>query len=198
MSFDNPWTRKSSQLQYENNWIRVREDQVVRPDGIDGIYGVVEFKNKAIGIVPIDSDGNIHLVGQFRYVLNEYSWEIPEGGCPAEEDPLAAAKRELMEETGLTAKNWSYLGHAHLSNSVSDELAIYYLATDLTHGEAQPDSTEKLMHKVVPFAEAVEMVLKNEITDSLSVIAILTHALMRQAGQEAFPVSHPDSPSSVV
>lgn len=180
MSYENPWTKKSSQLQYENNWIRVREDQVVQPDGNHGIYGVVEFKNKAIGIVPIDSNGNIHLVGQFRYVLNEYSWEIPEGGCPEHEDPLAAAKRELLEETGLTADDWELLGRAHLSNSVSDELAIYYLATGLTHGEACPDSTEKLMHKVVPFDEAVEMVLRNEITDSLSVIAILTYDVVKR------------------
>lgn len=181
--FDNPWTTKSTRTLYENAWIKVREDQVIRPDGADGIYGVVEFKNKAIGILPVDDRGNLHLVGQHRYVLNAYSWEIPEGGCPYNEDQLAAAKRELMEETGFTAENWQLLGTAHLSNSVSDEIAYYYLATGLKQGEACPDGTEKLVQKSVPFDEAIEMVLDGQITDSLSVIAILTYAAIRDKNQ---------------
>ena len=150
----------------------MREDQVVQPDGSPGIYGVVHFKNKAIGILPIDSENNIHLVGQFRYPLDQYSWEIPEGGCPESEDPLTAAKRELLEETGLRAGQWKEIGRAHLSNSVSDEEAIFFLATELEQGTAEPEATELFAHKRVPFTKAVDMVITGEITDSVSVLAI--------------------------
>ena len=135
MHYSNPWKTKSQRAVYDNPWISVREDQVIQPNGSPGIYGVVHFKNKAIGILSIDHDGYIYLVGQFRYPLNEYSWEIPEGGCPEDENPLEAAKRELLEETGLSAGQWQELGRAHLSNSVSDEEAIFFLATDLVQGE---------------------------------------------------------------
>lgn len=166
---------------YDNPWIKVREDQVIRPDGKPGIYGVVHFKNKAIGVVPIDDEGMIFLVGQYRYPLDVYSWEIPEGGCPENEDPLEAAKRELLEETGLTASSWKELGRAHLSNSVCDEESIYYLATGLTQGQANPEGTEELAHKRVPFQEALQMVLRSEITDSVSVMAIMHYALIKQS-----------------
>jgi ADP-ribose pyrophosphatase len=174
---DNPWISISSRTVYENPWINVREDQVIRPDGAPGIYGVVHMKNKAIGIVPIDADGHIYLVGQYRYTLNCYSWEIPEGGGPEDEDPLQAAQRELLEETGLIAATWGELGRAHLSNSVTDEEAVYYLATDLVQHEAQPEGTEQLQIQRVPFEEALRMVLAGEITDGLSVIGILRYAL---------------------
>ena len=107
---------------YENPWIRVREDQVLRPDGLPGIYGVVEFKNRAVGVLPVEADGSVWLVGQYRYPVGAYSWEIPEGGGPMSEDPEATARRELREETGLTAGKIELLTTAHLSNSVSDEL----------------------------------------------------------------------------
>jgi 8-oxo-dGTP pyrophosphatase MutT (NUDIX family) len=171
--FANPWQTISTRQVYDNPWIRVREDQVIRPDGEPGIYGVIHFKNKAIGIVPVDADGNIHLVGQFRYTLNSYSWEIPEGGCPDDEEPLETAKRELMEEMGLAAREWKQLGTAHLSNSVCDEEAIYYLATDLTYGEANPEGTEKLERRCVPVSEALRMIQSGEMTDALSILAIL-------------------------
>ncbi|PWU02377.1 MAG: DNA mismatch repair protein MutT [Candidatus Melainabacteria bacterium] len=172
----NPWKTKNKHTVYDNPWISVREDQVIQPNGSPGIYGVVHFKNKAIGILPIDHDGYIYLVGQFRYPLDEYSWEIPEGGCPDGEDPIVAAKRELLEETGLSAGQWKELGRAHLSNSVSDEEAIFFLATDLVQGEAEPEETEELAHKRLPFAEALDMVMRGEITDSVTVIAILYYA----------------------
>jgi 8-oxo-dGTP pyrophosphatase MutT (NUDIX family) len=175
----NPWKTTDTRVVYDNAWIAVREDQVIRPDGNPGIYGVVQYKNKAIGVLPIDAEGNIYLVGQFRYALGLFSWEIPEGGCPENEDPLEAAQRELLEETGLKAANWQELGRSHLSNSVSDELAIYYLATGLQQGAANPDGTEELTLKHVPFAEAVAMVGRGEITDSLSMLAIMHYALMR-------------------
>jgi 8-oxo-dGTP pyrophosphatase MutT (NUDIX family) len=177
MDKTNPWQTLQSKVVYDNPWILVRQDDVVRPDGEPGIYGVVHYKNKAIGILPIDDEGYVHLVGQYRYTLNCYSWEIPEGGCPEGEDPLEGAKRELLEETGLQAQEWRLLGKAHLSNSVSDEEALWFLATKLTQGEAQPDGTEKIMHKRVPFQEALRMVAAGEITDALAIIAIQSYAL---------------------
>jgi 8-oxo-dGTP pyrophosphatase MutT (NUDIX family) len=158
---------------YENAWITVQHDEVTRPDGQPGIYGVVHFKNRALGIVARDAQGRVVLVGQHRYPLDLYSWEIPEGGGPLTEDPLSAAQRELREETGLTAQRWTALGTAHLSNSVSDEQAIYYLAEDLSQGAAEPEGTEELALRWVDFAEALRMVHAGEITDALSVLALL-------------------------
>jgi 8-oxo-dGTP pyrophosphatase MutT (NUDIX family) len=176
-SFANPWKTRESRIVYDNPWIRVSEDQVTRPDGQPGIYGVVHFKGLAIGVLPIDDEGCTYLVGQFRYVLNEYSWEIPEGGCPEDEAPLAAAARELLEETGLHATHYELLGRSHLSNSVSDEDSLYYLATGLTQGIAQPEGTELLQVRRLPFAEALAMVQRGEITDAISVMAIQQYAL---------------------
>jgi 8-oxo-dGTP pyrophosphatase MutT (NUDIX family) len=175
--FSNPWRTLKTRVVYDNPWIRVREDDVIRPDGAHGIYGVVHFKNKAIGVLPIDEEGYVYLVGQYRYTLDRYSWEIPEGGGPEGEEPLETAKRELREETGLEARAWRPLGRAHLSNSVGDEEAIIYLATDLIHGDAEPEGTEKLEQMRAKFEDALRMVLDGEITDSISVIAILRYAL---------------------
>lgn len=176
--YANPWKTLSSRIVYENPWIRVREDQVLQPNGEPGIYGVIEYHG-CVGVLPIDAEGNVHLVGQYRYVLDRYSWEIPEGGCHIGEDPLAAAHRELREEMGFTAGKLELLGRSHLSNSVSDEEAFYYLATDLVQGEAEPEATEQLERRIVTFDEALRMALAGEITDSLSQIAILHYAAMR-------------------
>lgn len=175
----NPWTRLSRRLVYENPWIIIHEDQVLRPDGQPGIYGVVEYRNRAVGVVPIDDRDRVLLVGQYRYTLDLYSWEIPEGGAPFDEEPLAAAKRELLEETGHTARNWRELGRAHLSNSVSTEEAILYVAADLQPGEACPEPTEQLRTQWLPFAEVMRMVQQGEITDAMSVIALQWVALER-------------------
>ena len=174
--YANPWQTLSTRIVYENPWIRVREDQVLQPDGKPSIYGVVEFHG-CVGVLPIDAEENVHLVGQFRYPLQQYSWEIPEGGCHLGEEPLDAAQRELQEELGLEAGSLKLLGTSHLSNSVSDEIAYYYLATDLIQREANPEGTEQLEHRIVPFAEALRMVLHSEITDSLSQVAILHYAV---------------------
>jgi ADP-ribose pyrophosphatase len=174
----NPWQIKSSKDIYENKWISLTEHQVVNPSGNDGIYGVVHFKSIAVGVLPIDDEQNTWLVGQYRFALNQYSWEIPEGGCPAGEDPITAAKRELEEETGLRAERYAKLIDMHLSNSVSDEWAIVYLAEGLTQFAAQPEETEQLIVKKIPFEEAYQMVLRSEITDSMSVAAILRYKLM--------------------
>lgn len=173
MEEENPWQTLSSEERYDNNWIKVTEHQVINPSGGQGIYGVVHFKNIAIGILPLDKHNNTWLVGQFRYATNSYSWEIPEGGGALNEAPLESAKRELLEETGLSAKNYREILRMHLSNSVSDELAIAYLATDLIEGIAMPEETEQLKIRKLPFEEAYQMVLNGEITDSLSIATIL-------------------------
>ena len=171
----NPWRVLKSREVYENDWILVREDAVIRPDGDPGIYGVVHFKNRAVAVVPVDEDGGIHLVGQYRYPLERYSCEIPEGGCPGDEEPLAAAKRELLEETGLVARNWRRFGTADLSNSVCDETAVCFLATGLVQHDARPDGDEKLERRRVTSEEAREMIETGEITDALSIIGILRY-----------------------
>ena len=136
---------------YENAWITVWHDEVSRPDGSPGIYGLVHFANLAAGVVALDDEDRIVLVGQHRYTLDAYSWEIPEGGVPAGEDPLDGAKRELREETGLEAERLDRAGTVELSNSVTDERAILYLATGLTHGQADPEPSEALGLRWVPF-----------------------------------------------
>ncbi|EOR93155.1 ADP-ribose pyrophosphatase [Arcticibacter svalbardensis MN12-7] len=169
----NPWKILSQDDIYTNPWINVTEYKVLNPSGGNGIYGKVHFKNFALGIIALDEDLHIWLVGQFRFALNQYSWEIPEGGGPLGINPLESAKRELLEETGLTASNWSELQHIHLSNSVSDEFGIIYLARGLQPGQAEPEETEELQLKRIPFEQAYQMVLDNEITDSMSIAAIL-------------------------
>jgi len=176
----NPWTTRSSREVYSNKWIAVTEHQVINPSGGDGIYGKVHFKNKAIGIIPLDEQGNTWLVGQYRYVLNEYSWEIPEGGGPLDAPPLEAAQRELKEETGISATQWQLLMRFHTSNSVTDEESFIFLAEGLTHGENQLEETEAdLVVKKLPFQEALKMVMSGEITDSLSVAGILKVARLK-------------------
>lgn len=174
----NTWTRLSEELKYENPWISVSEHKVLNPSGKPGIYGVVSFKNLAIGILPLDQDYNTWLVGQWRYPLNEYSWEIPEGGGPLGIDPLESARRELKEETGLIAGKYTVLGHIHTSNSVCNESGILYLAQDLTQTEAEPEENEDLQIRKLPFSEAHQMVMDGRITDSLSMAAILKTRLL--------------------
>jgi len=171
-----PWVRRESRAIYANPWISVREDAVLRPDGRPGIYGVVEFRNQATGIVAIDEQGRTPLVGQWRYPLGAWSWEIPEGGAPRDEDPLDAARRELAEETGLRADTWEPLLVSHLSNCVTDEIAYIYLARDLVHGTARPDDDERLEVVWVPLDEAVRRVRTGEITDAVSQLGLLLAA----------------------
>jgi 8-oxo-dGTP pyrophosphatase MutT (NUDIX family) len=180
MNQQNPWQTKSSKKIYENPWISLTEHQVINPSGGKGIYGEVTFKNYAIGIIAIDEDDLIYLVGQYRYPLKQYSWELPEGGGPLDQEPLDSAKRELLEETGLVAQHWEEVLRMHLSNSVSNELGILYLAKDFEQFEAQPEETEQVEVKKIPFEEAYQMVIKGEITDSLTVAGILRVKLMMQ------------------
>ena len=175
----NPWETLSTKTSYENPWIEVIHNEVNDPSGNPGIYGVVHFKNIAIGVLPIDEEGNTWLVGQYRYALNQYSWEIPEGGCPVGTNPLDTAKRELLEETGITANDWTQLFDLHTSNSVTDEYGIVYIAKGLTFGTSEPESTEDLIIKKLPFEKAYEMVLNGEITDLISMTAIMKYQLMQ-------------------
>ncbi|RYY77188.1 MAG: NUDIX hydrolase [Gammaproteobacteria bacterium] len=171
------WKTKSTRVVYENPWIKVSHEDVITPKGTDGIYGVVHFKNTAIGVVPLDEEGNTWLVRQSRYALNQYTWEIPEGGCPHGEEPINAAKRELEEEVGLQAHHWEQLMTMHLSNSVTDEFCVVFVARDLFPGMQQLESTEDIEYKKLPLADAIEMVKCGEITDGISVAALLRLAL---------------------
>jgi 8-oxo-dGTP pyrophosphatase MutT (NUDIX family) len=175
----NPWVILETHPVYENPWMSIKEDQVINPAGKPGIYGVVHFKNKALGIIPIDAAGNTWLVGQYRYPLNEYSWEIPMGGGVIGVDILDSAKRELKEETGLSAKKWTNVARIHTSNSVTDEEGFVFVAEDLTQGETEFEETEDLQIRKLPLKEALEMVMNGEITDSLSVAGILKVARLR-------------------
>ena len=179
----NPWQTLSTEVKYHNSWISVREDQVLNPGGGRGIYGVVSMKNKALGIVPVDADGNTWLVGQYRYPLNEYSWEIPMGGGLLEHDMLESAQRELKEETGLTAARWTRIARLHTSNSVTDEEGFVYLAEGLTAGEVEPEETEDLRLWKLPLAEAIRMVMDDRITDGVSVAGLLKAEKVLQTRQ---------------
>jgi len=175
----NPWKTLSTRPLYDNPWISVREDQVINPKGGKGIYGVVHFKNKAIGIIPVDEEGYTWLVGQYRYALEEYCWEIPMGGGPLAIDILESAQRELKEETGFTAARWTMIARIHTSNSVTDEEGFVFLAEGLTPGETAPEETEDLVVRKVHLREAVAMVMDNRITDSISVGGLLKAARLR-------------------
>lgn len=174
---DNPWKRLHSTVVYENPWIRVEDHAVVNPAGGRGQYGKVCFKSRAIGIAPIDAADHIYLVGQYRYTLDSYSWELPMGGAAPGEDPLVAGQRELREETGLEAKRWRHLLTVHTSNSVTDEVGDVFVARELVPGTARPEPTEALAVQRMPFAQALEWVLDGKITDAMSVAAILRLAV---------------------
>ena len=167
------WRMLSSDTVYDNPWIRVEDHEVVNPSGKHSQYGKVCFKNRAVGILAVDAARNIYLVGQHRYTLDEYSWELPMGGAPLIEDPLAAAKRELREETGLSAGSWRELMRVHTSNSITDEVGYVFLARDLSEGKPEFEDTEDLAIKMLPLTEALRWVHQGDITDAISVAGIL-------------------------
>jgi 8-oxo-dGTP pyrophosphatase MutT (NUDIX family) len=175
---ENPWKILSEKEIYDNPWINLTEYQVINPSGNPGIYGKVHFKNFAIGVLPLDGEMNTYLVGQYRFPLNEYSWEMPEGGGPLQTEPLESAKRELLEETGLKAAEWTELLRLHLSNSVSDEYSIIYLARGLEQFEPEPEDTEQLVVHKLPFNEVYQMACEGRITDAMTVAAILKLRLL--------------------
>jgi ADP-ribose pyrophosphatase len=169
----NPWKTLDTRDIYDNPWIRVTEHNVINAAGNPGIYGKVSFKNIACGIIPLDEHGNTWIVGQYRYTLDEYCWEIPMGGVPRDANLLDGAQRELKEETGLTAGKWEQLLRVHISNSITDEVGVVFVAENLTAGEPEFEETEKIEIRQLPFEELVKMAMDGEITDVLSVTGIL-------------------------
>ena len=169
----NPWKINSTKHIYDNPWVHVVEHQVTQPLGKPGIYSVVQFKHLAICVLPLDEDNNTWIVGQYRLPVDRYSWEIPEGGGKLDEDPLDAARRELMEECGIKADEWVSIAEAHLSNSGTDERAIIYVAKKLSFFQSSPEETEVLQVKKIPFDQLFEMVMNGEVTDAPTLIAVL-------------------------
>jgi 8-oxo-dGTP pyrophosphatase MutT (NUDIX family) len=184
-SASNPWKDLGQREIFDNPWMRVVEHRVLRPDGTPGTYGVVRSKKLAVGVVPFTPFGEIVLVGQFRFPLGRYSWEIPEGGADGGESPDETARRELKEETGYSAGRLERFLELDLSNCISDERAMGFLAWDLVPGTAAPDATEELSMRKLPFSSVLRMVLNGEITDAISVAAILKVAAL--AGNRALP-----------
>ena len=177
------WKKLSSQTMYDNPWMTVREDDVINPGGGRNQYGWVHFKNRAIAIVPVDDAGNTWLVGQQRYTLDAYSWELPMGGGPLDEPPLAAAKRELREETGLSAERWTEIMKVHTSNSITDEEGYVFVAEGLTEGETEFEEMEDLAVRKLPLADAVQLVSDGEITDVITIAALLRVQALRAASE---------------
>ena len=181
----NPWKILSEKNIYDNPWISLTEFDVINPGGGKGIYGKIHFKKIAVGSLPLDENFNTYLVGQYRFPFSQYTWEIAEGGGELEEDPLESAKRELLEETGLIANEWKEVLTIQLSNSITDEIAIIYLAQGLEQRSPIPEETEELTVKKIPFEEAYQMVENGLITDSMSVAAIQKVKLMLLDGRLA-------------
>ncbi|MES2689415.1 MAG: NUDIX hydrolase [Bacteroidota bacterium] len=180
---ENPWKITSKKDVYETPWITVTHHDVVNPAGNQGIYGTVHFKNYALGIVALDENNDTWIVGQYRFPMNEYTWEIPEGGGPVGEDPLISAKRELMEETGIEASDWLLIQHMQLSNSASDEVAFLYLAKNLIYHKPHPEENEELQQRKIHFETLYAMVKAGKVTDSLTVAAVLKIKLMMLEGE---------------
>ncbi|CCU71552.1 NUDIX domain-containing protein [Thalassolituus oleivorans] len=176
-----PWQIISSKTYYQNPWIKIDEYQVINPAGNPGIYGTVSFKNRAVGVVPLAENGDTWLVGQYRFPLSQYHWEIPMGGCPLDEDPAACALRELKEETGLIASELMPCGHAHMSNCITNEEGFVFVARGLEQGETEMEETEVLTIRRLPFDEVFAMVMDGRITDALSVLAIQRIRLLGMA-----------------
>lgn len=180
---ENPWKTHTSEEVYQSPWIKLTKHIVTNPGGLPGTYSVVHFKNLAIGVIVLDEEKNTWLVGQYRYPIDRYTWEIPEGGGQLDVDPIDSAKRELLEETGITAQKWTKIQEMHLSNSASDEFCILYLAQELSIGVSHPEPDEALQIAKIPFDEVYQMVLNGEITDSLSVTAVLKVKLLMLEGE---------------
>lgn len=179
---ENPWKTLTTTTAFENPWIKITQHNVINPANKPSVYSVVHFKNLAIGIIPLDENYNTWIVGQYRYPLNIYSWEIIEGGGQKNVDPIESAKRELLEETGIKAIDFQKVLEMHLSNSVTDEFGIVYVAKTLSFHEAEPEETEQLQVKKIPFNELYKMVMDGKVTDSLSIAGVLKTKILIDKG----------------
>jgi len=184
-----PWTIKSVARAFENDWMVIDSYAVTHPGGAPGTYSVMRPRRLAVGVLPIEADGSVHLVGQWRFPLQRYSWEMPEGGADPGEPALECAKRELAEETGLTAGSFEIVLEMDMSNSLTDERAVIFLATDLTAGVAQPEVVEVLRHRRAPFQEVLARATDGRIRDSLTVAALLRAHHMAVTGQLPEPLA---------
>lgn len=174
----NPWKKLSSEIKYENPWLKIIEDKVKNPAGKDGIYGVVHFKQIAVAIIPLDEENNTWIVGQDRYPMDSYEWEVPEGGCPEGTSPLETAKRELREEAGLQAETYELILEMQLSNSTTDEVSYTYIARGITYVGEQPEEDEQFIIRKLPFEELYQMAMRGEIRDALALASILKTKLL--------------------
>ncbi len=184
-----PWIVKEITRPFENAWFRIDAHDVIHPGGAPGSYSVIRIRRLAVGVLPIDADGCVHLVGQWRFPLGRYSWEIPEGGAELGEDAAVCARRELAEETGLAAGRLEQILEMDLSNSLTDERAVMFLATELTQGEANPEPTEVLKRRRLPFTDVLEAVVDGRIRDSMSVASVLRAHHMAVTGQLPEPLA---------
>ncbi len=173
-----PWKTLSGEVKYDNPWIRVEEFQVLNPAGSAGIYGTVTFKNRAVAILPLFANGDTLLVGQFRYPLQQYHWELPMGGAPDGESELLCAQRELKEETGFSARNWQLYMTLHLSNSITQEQGFSFIAKGLQEGEMELEETEDIVVKRLPFEDVFQQVMTGEITDAMTVASVMKARLL--------------------
>lgn len=169
----NPFKKLNEKVVYDNNWITVKHAEIITPKNTPGIYGTVHFKNYAIGIIPIDTEGYTYLVGQYRYALNSYSWEIPEGGGPLHENIVLSAQRELQEEVGFLAKKWTKIAELNTSNSITDELGIIFVAQELQKTNTQHEDTEELQIKKIHISEAIDWAINGKIKDAIALIGLL-------------------------
>lgn len=182
MTEDNPWRKRGARTLFDNPWISLVDHDAIDPAGVPRAYAIVRFKKLAVGVLPIDADGRVHLVGQWRVPLGCYSWEMPEGGCEVGEDPADCARRELEEEAGLRAGRLVPILEMDLSNSVTDERALCFLATDLSPGVAAPEPVEVLRNRTAPFSEVLDDVIAGRIRDSLTVATVLRAYHMAKTG----------------
>ncbi|MEO1039232.1 MAG: NUDIX hydrolase [Pseudomonadota bacterium] len=178
-----PWTIRATRIAYENPWMQVIEHDVLRPNGEPGLYGVMHPKQLAIGVLPVFANGDVPLVGQYRFAVEAYSWELPEGGGAFDAEPLDSARRELAEETGLSAAHWLEFLRFDISNSITSERAIAYLAWGLEQGDAMPDETEALANDRKPFAKVLAMAMDGRISDGFTLAMMAKADYMLRQGQ---------------
>lgn len=183
IKYANPWKTLTNDKVYDSPWISVTRHDVINPKGNPGVYSVVHFKNIAVGVIPLDEHYNTWIVGQYRYPVDIYSWEIVEGGCPVGTDPLESGKRELLEEAGIAARDWLKIQELHLSNSATDEFGVLYIARDLEFHSPEPEDSEQLEVRKLPFDELYQMVLDGKVTDALSVIGVLKTKVLIDKGE---------------